>query len=285
MVPGLETLQRSINRSIEPRFSRLSAEATLRVELRRDIYTAHNVIGWIEGSDPMLREEVIVVGAHYDHDGEENGTIWNGADDDGSGTTALMELAEAFAGEGRRPARSILLCAWAGEEKGMLGSRYYVRSPVLPLEDTVAMFQMDMIGRNEDHGANRGIGVPSERASENGNTLNLVGSVFSPDMKRIVSGANAEIGLELRFRYDYRGDDLIKRSDSWSFLSGGIPSLFVFAGFHKDYHRPSDTADKINYPKLEKVVKLVYMSLMDLGDARIRPLFMNPSSQPRGQDQ
>lgn len=284
VVPGLESMQRSINRRLVPQFSRLSAEAILRVELRRDTYTAHNVIGWIEGSDSELREEVIVVGAHYDHDGEENGTIWYGADDDGSGTTALMELAEAFSGEGQRPARSILLAAWAGEEKGMLGSRHYVRNPVLPLENTVAMFQMDMIGRNEDHRANRGIGVPAERAFDNGNTLNLVGSVFSSDMRRIVSGANAEVGLELRFRYDYRGDDLIKRSDSWSFLSGGIPSLLLFAGFHGDYHRPSDTADKINYPKLEKVVKLVYQSLMDLGNRSVRPLFANPSSQQRGPD-
>ena len=279
VVPGLEAMQRSINRSLQPRFSRLSAEAILGVELRRDTYTAHNVIGWIEGSDPVLRDEVIVVGAHYDHDGEENGTIWNGADDDGSGTTALMELAEAFGSDGPSPARSVILAAWAGEEKGMLGSRYYVRNPILPVSNTVAMFQMDMIGRNEDHGANRGIGVPSERASENGNTLNVVGSVFSPDMRQMVSEANDDVGLELQFRYDYRGDDLIKRSDSWSFLSGEVPSLFLFAGFHGDYHRPSDTADKINYPKLEKVVRLVYLSLMEIGNANFRPLFTNPSPQ------
>jgi len=279
VVPGLESIQRSINRSLQPRFSRLSAEAILGVELRRDTYTAHNVIGWIEGSDPVLRDEVIVVGAHYDHDGEENGTIWNGADDDGSGTTALMELAEALGAGGPSPARSVILAAWAGEEKGMLGSRYYVRNPILPVSNTVAMFQMDMIGRNEDHGANRGIGVPAERASENGNTLNVVGSVFSPDMRQIVSEANDDVGLELQFRYDYRGDDLIKRSDSWSFLSGEVPSLFLFAGFHGDYHRPSDTADKINYPKLEKVVRLVYLSLMEIGNANFRPLFTNPSPQ------
>ena len=279
IVPGLRSMQQSIDQSLESRFMRLSGDATLAVALRREAYTARNVIGLIEGSDPARRDEIVVAAAHYDHDGAEVGRIWNGADDDGSGTTALLELAEAFGTGGVRPARSVLLAAWAAEEKGLLGSRYYVSAPPVPLADTVAVFQMDMIGRNEDHGADRDNGEARERASENENSLNVIGSVFSPDLAQRIDRANAEVGLELRFRYDYRDDGLIKRSDSWSFLSSRVPALFLFAGFHPDYHRTSDTADKINYPKLEKVVKLVYLAIMDLGNARERPRFTDPSSQ------
>ena len=279
IVPGLRSMQQSIEQSLESRFMRLSGEATLAVDLRRETYTARNVIGLIEGSDPDRRDKILVAAAHYDHDGAEVGRIWNGADDDGSGTTALLELAEAFGMGSVRPARSVLLAAWAAEEKGLLGSRYYVSDPPVPLADTLAVFQMDMIGRNEDHGADSDNGEVRERASENENSLNVIGSVFSPDLALRVDRANAAVGLELRFRYDYRDDGLIKRSDSWSFLSSRVPALFLFAGFHPDYHRTSDTADKINYPKLEKVVKLVYLAITDLGNARGRPRFTDPSSQ------
>ncbi len=279
IVPGLRPIQRSIDESLESRFMRLSGQATLAVDLRREAYTARNVIGLIEGSDPDLQDEILVAAAHYDHDGAEAGRIWNGADDDGSGTTALLELAEAFGRGGARPARSVLLAAWAAEEKGLLGSRHYVSDPPVPLADTLAVFQMDMIGRNEDHGADSDNGEVRERAPENENSLNLIGSVFSPDLAERVARANLDVGLELRFRYDYRDDDLIKRSDSWSFLSRQVPALFLFAGFHPDYHRTSDTADKINYPKLEKVVKLVYLAITDLGNARGRPRFTDPSSR------
>ena len=279
IVPGLRSMQQSIEQSLESRFMRLSGEATLAVDLRRETYTARNVIGLIEGSDPDRRDKIVVAAAHYDHDGAEVGRIWNGADDDGSGTTALLELAEAFGMGSVRPARSVLLAAWAAEEKGLLGSRYYVSDPPVPLADTLAVFQMDMIGRNEDHGADSDNGEVRERASENENSLNVIGSVFSPDLALRVDRANAAVGLELRFRYDYRDDGLIKRSDSWSFLSSRVPALFLFAGFHPDYHRTSDTADKINYPKLEKVVKLVYLAITDLGNARGRPRFTDPSSQ------
>ena len=233
------------------------------------------MIAQIEGSDPDLRDEAIVVGAHYDHDGEENGRIWNGADDNASGTSGLLELAEAFSA-GVRPGRSVLLSAWAAEEKGMLGSKYYVQNPPIPLADTVAMFQIDMIGRNEEHGANRSEGLLEERASENGNMLNVLGSLFSPDMRGAVEHANSGVGLELRFRYDYGAQNMIRRSDHWSFLTRRVPALFLFGGIHPDYHTPSDTADKVNYSKLEQVVKLVYLAVLEIGDQMSRPRFTNP---------
>src|SRR5262249_297477 len=154
-----------------------------------------NVLGLIEGSDPVLRNDVVIVGAHYDHDGEAYGQIWYGADDNGSGTVALLELAEAFGPGSVRPSSSILLSAWAGEEKGLLGSRYYVSHPVFPLNRSTAMFQMDMIGRNEDHPGDRSQQVPEERSQDNINSLNVLGTAFSPDLKTIISRVNNQVGL------------------------------------------------------------------------------------------
>jgi Zn-dependent M28 family amino/carboxypeptidase len=252
--------------------------ATLRVDLNLDPYTARNVVGLIEGSDPELRNEVIVVGAHYDHDGERGDQIWNGADDNASGTSGLLELAEAFSA-GARPARSVILAAWAGEEKGMLGSRFYVRNAPVSLEDTIAMFQIDMIGRNEDHVANAEEGFLVENADDNQNALNMIGSVFSPDLRGSFEQTNSEVGLDLKFRYDYRAQNLIRRSDHWSFLSRGVPAIFLFGGLHPDYHTPNDTADKINYEKVEKVVELVYLTLLEIGSDPRDPVFVDPSQQ------
>src|SRR6266704_7042278 len=115
----------------------------MTIDVLRKTFTTQNVCGVEEGADPAIRSEVMIIGAHYDHDGEAYGRIWYGADDNGSGTAALLELAEAFGNGAARPARSVLLCAWAGEEKGLLGSRYYAGHPWFPLNDTVAMFQLD----------------------------------------------------------------------------------------------------------------------------------------------
>jgi Zn-dependent M28 family amino/carboxypeptidase len=255
--------------------------AAISVDVQRKISPTQNVLGLIEGKDPLLKDEVMVLGAHYDHDGEAYGQIWYGADDNGSGTAALLELAEAFANGAGAPARSILLCAWAGEEKGLLGSRYYAGHPRFPLTQTIAMFQMDMIGRNEDHAANKSQQIPEEHAADNMNTLNVLGSAFSPDLKAAISRENAETNLTLHFRYDFAAEDLMRRSDQWSFLRRGIPAIFFFTGLHPDYHTPRDTPEKINYPKLEKITRLVYLTAFQIANAPDRPHFVKPSS-PRG---
>jgi Zn-dependent M28 family amino/carboxypeptidase len=257
--------------------------AVLTVDLQRSYHPTQNVLGLIEGSDPTTGNEVVVVGAHYDHDGEAFGQIWYGADDNGSGTASLLELAEAFGPGSLRLPRSILLSAWAGEEKGLLGSRYYVGHPPFPLNQTIAMLQMDMIGRNEDHPANRSQQVPEERAAENTNSLNVLGTAFSPDLKTIISRANTQVGLTLRFRYDFGAEELMRRSDQWSFLRKGVPAIFFFAGLHPDYHTPRDTPDKINYPKLEKAARLVYLTTVQLATSPARPHFVKaapPSQKP-----
>lgn len=278
VAPGIQALQARIDDDLTPASGELPGVATLGVDMNLDPYTARNVLARVEGSDPDLRDQVIVVGAHYDHDGAIGDRIWNGADDNASGTSGLLELAEAFA-LGPRPSRSVILAAWAAEEKGMLGSRHYVRDAPVPMEDTVAMFQVDMIGRNEEHGANPGEGFLNEAADDNANSMNMIGSVFSPDLRGAVERANADVGLELRFRYDYRAQNLIRRSDHWSFLSNGVPAIFFFGGLHPDYHTPNDTADKINYPKVEKVVELLYLALFEVGDAARDPAFVDPSRQ------
>ncbi len=278
LVAGIQGRQTRIDDDLMPAVSELPGIATIGVDMNLDPYTARNVVGLIEGSDPALRDETIVVGAHYDHDGARGDQIWNGADDNASGTAGLLELAEAFAA-GARPRRSVVLAAWAAEEKGMLGSRFYVRNSRIPVDETVAMFQIDMIGRNEEHGADPNEGFLEERGNENENALNMLGSVFSPDLRSAFERANSDVGLELRFRYDYRAQNLIRRSDHWSFLSRGVPAIFLFGGLHPDYHTPNDTADKINYEKVRKVVELVYLTLLDVGGDRAAPVFVDPSRQ------
>jgi hypothetical protein len=259
--------------------SRMTAAITVDVE--RNIHQTQNVLGLVEGRDPSLKKEVMVLGAHYDHDGTAYGQIWYGADDNGSGTAALLELAQAFGNGASRPARTVLLCAWAGEEKGLLGSRYYVSHPRVPLNQTIAMFQMDMIGRNEDHPANKSQQIPEEHAADNMNTLNVLGSAFSPDLKAAISLANNQTSLLLHFRYDFAAEDLMRRSDQWSFLKKGIPAIFFFGGLHPDYHTPRDTPEKINYPKLEKVTRLVYLTAFQVANAPERPHLVKPTATSR----
>jgi hypothetical protein len=249
--------------------------ATLTVDVERKLHMTQNVLALVEGSVPSLKNEVIVVGAHYDHDGEAYGQIWYGADDNGSGTAALLELAEAFGPGSPRPARSVLLSSWAGEEKGLLGSRFYVSHPAFPLNRTVSMFQMDMIGRNEEHPGNRAQQVPEEHAADNTNSLNVIGSAYSPELKTLISRLNNDTKLTIKFRYDFGGEDLLRRSDQWSFLQKGIPALFFFTGLHPDYHTPRDTPEKINYPKLEKIAKLVYLTAFQVANQKAPPAYKN----------
>jgi Zn-dependent M28 family amino/carboxypeptidase len=275
-MPSLRDLQKQIDDTLRPQALDLNQRASLRVNVERVVFPTHNVVGLINGSDPRLRREVVIVGAHYDHDGEHDGRIWPGADDNASGTAGLIELAEAFGNGNKTPARSILLIAFAGEEKGELGSQHYSDHPLIPLDRVVAMLQMDMIGRNEEHAADRYFMLERETAAQNANSINLIGSIFSPDLQRTMQAVNQQIGLDLKFRYDDTPENLLRRSDQWAFLQKDIPSLFFHTGDHPDYHRPTDTADKINYPKMEKIVKLVYLAVEALGNASTRPAYVLP---------
>lgn len=220
---------------------------------------SENIWAYIEGSEKP--DEVIVISAHYDHVGMKNGEVFNGADDDGSGTVALLEIAKAFQQakkEGNGPKRSILFLHVTGEEHGLHGSRYYAEHPLFPLKNTVADLNIDMIGRRDDAHKN------------NGNYVYLIGSDrLSTDLHKISEQANKEYTkLLLDYKYNDRNDPerIYYRSDHYNFAKNGVPSLFYFNGVHADYHKESDTADKIEYDLLQKRAQLVFVTAWELAN-------------------
>ena len=272
---NLTEMQKKIDDQMTSHSFPLSGKISIRTQYERRTSKGQNVIGWIPGNDPNLSGEFVLIGAHHDHLGVgENQEIFFGADDDASGTTGLLELAAAFQAGPLKPRRSILLAAWGAEELGLLGSKYYSQNPLFPLSKTVAMLQMDMIGRNEERLADPGNGIEEEKPDQNSNTVSIAGTVFSRDLKTLIEASNGKLNLKLRYRYDGGQENLLKRSDHWLFLKAGIPSVFFFTGFHPDYHRSTDTADKINYSKMEKILRLLYLSTWELADNQQKPRFV-----------
>ena len=227
----------------------------------------HNVVGIVEGSDPQLKNTFIAFGAHYDHvgysDGQSGGRspgrvtsgsnddrIWNGADDDGSGTVTLMALARAFA-EGPRPRRSLLFVWHAGEERGLLGSRYFADYPTVPMDKIVTQLNIDMIGRNRDD-------KPDES-----NTVYLVGSDrISSELHEINRAANRSLPKPLTLDYEMNDpsdlEQVYYRSDHYSYAVKGIPIIFFTTGLHADYHANTDEVSKIEFDKMARIAQLVY---------------------------
>ena len=253
----------------------------IRVDITTTVYRErieeHNVVGLIEGTDPVLRNEWIILCAHYDHEGTTSNGVFNGADDDASGVAGLLEIAEAYAlasQNGQRPKRSILLAAWNAEERGLLGAWAYTMEPLIPLADTVAVLNMDMIGRNEEvpeNGGRRFYGLEPQTAESNENAVNLLGYSFSNDLRLTAEAANTKIGLQLRFRYDDSPSNLLRRSDHWPFLTKGVPALFVHTGLHPDYHTLRDQPETLNYEKMSQVVRLVHEMSWSLAQSDQRP--------------
>jgi hypothetical protein len=233
---------------------------------------SYNVAGLLEGSDPKLAAETIIISGHYDHDGSDGAQVWHGADDNGSGTVGVVELAHAFAANGRRPKRSLELIVFAAEERGLLGSYYYVQHPLRPLETTRAVINFDMIGRDEKPSAQTN-GV-IEIAPDTSNELNLIGTVHSPEYRQAVEQANKQVGLHLNYKWDHESSlNIFFRSDQFPFVLKGIPAMWWFTGFHPDYHQTTDTADKINYYKMQKIVRLAYLTAVTFGDEAQPPRF------------
>ncbi len=229
---------------------------------------AANVVGLLEGSDGTLRHEIVGIGSHPDHIGARGDRINNGADDDGSGTTGVLAVARAFAKNPQKPRRSLLFMCFAGEERGMVGSGFYANNPIFPNEEMVVELQMDMIGRNEEF-VDRRTGEVTEKAEDNVNTLHLVGS-----KKLSMAVHNLCLDLNQRhvgFDYEFDEEDVFYRSDHVKFAQKDIPIVFFFTGFHPQYHQPDDTVEKINFPKLARVAKLVYAIAFEIGDADERP--------------
>ena len=237
--------------------------------------TTQNVVAVFEGSDPVLKNEYVALGAHYDHVGmgiPVNGdAIYNGADDDGSGTTALLAMAEALAKASTRPKRSVLFVWHAGEEKGLWGSRYFTDYPTIPLDKIVTQLNIDMIGRSKKEGDTN----PLNRELSGPNEIYVIGSkMMSTELGELTETVNKQY---LNLTYDYRYDDpndpnrFFFRSDHYNYARKGIPIVFFFDGEHEDYHRPGDSVDKIDFQKMEKVARTIYLTLWEVANRPARP--------------
>lgn len=238
---------------------------------RGEVKDTENVLAYIKGS--TMPEEILVISSHYDHEGiDEEGNIYNGADDDGSGTVAILEIAEAFkkaVKDGYTPKRSILFLNVTGEEKGLVGSKYYTDNPVFPLSETVANLNIDMIGR---------IGEGMENA---GDYVYLIGSdKLSTELHDLSEAVNDKyLNLNLDYTYNDENDPnrFYYRSDHYNFAKNDIPIIFYFNGVHEDYHRPTDTPDKIEYDLLAKRAKLVFLTAWEVANRENRPFVDKPT--------
>lgn len=243
-------------------------QVTLTTRVNRHIVADRNVLAMVEGSDPALKDEVVIVSAHYDHEGADGAIVYNGADDDGSGTVALVDIADAYAmaaAAGQRPRRSVLFACWGSEERGpLLGAWAYTENPTFPLARTVGVLNMDMVGRNEEvqvGGGPRFNGLEVQTAESNRNAVNILGYSRHPALSGLVERVNkASFGLELKLRYDNNSSNLLRRSDQWPFLQNGVPALWFHTGLHPDYHTQYDRPEKINYEKMERIARLVHQA-------------------------
>lgn len=258
-----EVLMPDLNNKMSP--TKLDLNLKVKYKNESEEIQTENVLAYIKGSEKP--NEIIVISAHLDHEGIKGENIYNGADDDGSGTVAILEIAEAFklaADNGYGPKRSILFLHVTGEEKGLLGSRYYTDfDPVFPLENTVANLNMDMIGRTDP-----------KRESTNRNYLYLIGSdKLSSELHQISEEVNAKY-CNIEFDYTYNDDNdpnrFYYRSDHYNFAKNNIPVIFYFNGTHADYHKPTDTPDKIDYDLLENRTRLVFYTAWELANRETR---------------
>lgn len=231
--------------------------AYMNKKSREVLNDSENIWAFIKGDENP--DEVVVLSAHYDHVGTENGTVYNGADDDGSGTVALVEIAKAIKKaqkNGLKLKRSLLILHVTGEEHGLHGSRYYSENPAFPLLNTVANVNIDMIGRRDaDH-------------KDNGNYVYVIGSDFlSTELDKICKSANEKsVNIFLDYKYNNKTDPnrFYYRSDHYNFAKNGIPSVFLFSGVHEDYHKPTDDVEKIEFDLLTKRAELAYNIVLEL---------------------
>ena len=262
------------------------AEASLTVNVERHTVMGRNVLAMVEGSDPDLRDEVVIIGAHHDHDGTDGETVFPGADDDGSGTVGVMGVAGAYARAiqaGERPRRSVIFAIWDAEERGLLGAWYYTLRPLFPLQSTVAKLNLDMIGRHQEvpeDGGGRFRGLEPQSAASNSNATNILGYSRTPDLASQVEAANT-FGLELKMRYDNNESNLLRRSDHWPFLQNGVPAVWFHTGLHPDYHRAGDTRERIEYEKMTRIVRLVHQTSWNVAQGDVRPSLQEMGSRPR----
>jgi hypothetical protein len=251
--------------------------ASLGSMSKTETLSTQNVVAIWEGSDATLKNEMVAIGAHYDHVGinlnaKGEDKIWNGADDDGSGTTGVLAIAEALAKSAKRPKRSILFVWHCGEEKGLWGSEYFTKFPTVDLKNVVAQLNIDMIGRSR---------LAGDTSKENAelSTENEIYVIGSKMMSTQLGATSESINNSfLKLNYNYKYDDpkdpnrFFFRSDHFHYASKGIPIIFWFDGVHQDYHGADDEVDRIDFNKMEKVTRTIFLTLWELGDAKARPV-------------
>ncbi|MCX6559114.1 MAG: M20/M25/M40 family metallo-hydrolase [Candidatus Aminicenantes bacterium] len=235
------------------------------------ILRCYNVIGVIPGSDPRLKNEAVVIGAHLDHLGQRGDYIFNGADDNGSGVTGTLEMARAVASLPRKPKRSMVFCLWTGEELGLLGSAFYLQHPVFPPAQTVAYLNLDMIGRSPDDSSFKArlkrLKVPAEAQSRiAADNFAVVAFPAGQGLGEILSRADQAVGLDLWPQAEAIAKTSGLVSDYASFAEARVPYLSWMGGTHEDYHQTSDSLDKINLERMAKIIRLTYLSALTLAD-------------------
>ncbi len=253
---------------------KLKTDFVINQKKKTTLIKSQNVLGMVKGKTKP--EEVVIVSAHFDHLGKKGDQIFHGADDNGSGTSTIIELAQAFAlarANEHAPDRSILFLLVTGEEKGLLGSEYYVNNPLVPLSNTVADVNVDMIGRLD------------AKYKDNPNYIYVIGSDrLSTDLHKINEEVNqkyTQIALDYTYNSESDPNKYYYRSDHYNFAEKGIPSIFFFSGVHEDYHQPTDTSDKINYEKMANIGKLIFHNIWELANRpdRIKVDVKSPEKQ------
>ena len=233
-----------------------NAAITIVSKVIHETKQTENVLGFLQGSDPVLKSQVVVFSAHYDHLGISwTGDLYPGADDDGSGTVTILEIAKAFAINPIKPKRSLLFLTVTGEEKGLFGSKYYTNNPIIPLDKTTADLNMDMVGRIDT----------THEAMNDTNYIYVIGSdkisLELDSLLRIADNETEHLSLDYTFNDDHDPERFYYRSDHYNFAKNGVPIVFFFDGVHRDYHKPTDTVDKILFERMVKIGRMVY----DLG--------------------
>ena len=248
-----------------------SQTASLEVKTEGTNLSVPNVVGFLPGSDKTLKGEYVGIGAHLDHlgirkqDGQPD-VIFYGADDDGSGSTALLAIAKAMTQSKVKTKRTILFMAFCGEERGLVGSRWLADNPMFPIDKMTCELQMDMVGRDSD-GVQNGDRNRVDVGAENVDTLRLVGSKrISTELHNTILDLNKHVS----FKFKYDSEDVYTRSDHYSFAAKGIPIAFLFDGFHPDYHRPTDTIEKINFEKMAKIGRLAFATAWEIANRVVR---------------
>ena len=261
----LEEIQNEINQSGKPNsFEIENVSAEIRVTKKMETVFGENIITIVEGSDPVLKNECVVVTAHYDHVGiSEKGEINKGADDNGSGTVALLEIAEAFSTMKKKPRRSIVFAWVTAEEKGLVGSEYYTLNPVFPLEKTVANINLDMVGRSAEKELEKVENPEKSLAGPNG--IYIITGDKSPELTAISNKICSKLGL---IPSDALTDEFMESSDQYNFYKNKIPVIGVSTGLHEDYHHPTDDFDKIDYHKMKRICDYTFLVVREIANMK-----------------